>query len=136
MSKGLGALIAGCGLAGLVAVANLSAETIPAGTPLEIRIQQPISSYSTPAGTKITGILISPVSEGGNILVPLGTTIEGEVVFVRRVGLGVAHETAQIELRFDHLVLADHGSVPVQVRITSVENARSEERRVGKECVP
>ncbi len=77
MSNGLGALIAACCLAGLVAVANLSAETIPAGTPLEIRIQQPISSYSTPAGTKITGILISPVSEGGNILVPLGTTDRG-----------------------------------------------------------
>ena len=132
MSKGLGALIAGCGLAGLVAVANLSAETIPAGTPLEIRIQQPISSYSTPAGTKITGILISPVSEGGNILVPLGAIIEGEVVSVRRVGLGVAHETAQIELRFDHLVLANHGSVPVQIKITNIENARESINKQGR----
>src|ERR1700722_6777861 len=124
--------MAGCCLAALVVVANLSAETIPLGAPLEIRILQPISSYSTPAGTKITGILISPVSEGGNILVPLGTTIEGEVVSVRRVGLGFAHETAQIELRFDHLVLADHDSVPVQAKITSVENARESINTKGR----
>jgi hypothetical protein len=102
------------------------------GTPLEIRIQQPISSYSTPAGTKITGILISPVNEGGRILVPLGTTVEGSVLSVRRVGLGFAHETAEIELRFDRLVLADHGSSPIQVRITNVENARESINKKGR----
>jgi opacity protein-like surface antigen len=131
LSKGLCGYIASCCLAILVSAAVLPAETIPAGTPLEIRIQQPISSYSTPAGTKITGVLISPVNEGGKILVPLGTTIEGSVVKVRRVGLGFAHETAEIELRFDHLVLSNHEPIPIQVRTTSVENARESINKKG-----
>jgi opacity protein-like surface antigen len=132
LSNGLRYLIASCCLTLFASAAALSAETIPAGTPLEIRIQQPISSYSTPAGTKITGILISPVNEGGRILVPLGTTVEGSVLSVRRVGLGFAHETAEIELRFDRLVLANAGSIPIQVRITNVENARESINKKGR----
>jgi opacity protein-like surface antigen len=132
LSTGLRYLIASCCLAFLASAAALPAETIPAGTQFEIRIQQPISSYSTPAGTKITGILVSPVNEGGKILVPLGTTVEGSVLRVRRVGLGFAHETAEIELRFDRLVLADHEAVPIQVRITNVENARESINKRGR----
>jgi opacity protein-like surface antigen len=116
-----------CSSAGL-----LSGETLPAGTPLEIRLLQPISSYSTPKGTKISGIMISPVNEGGRILIPLGTTIQGEVVEVRKVGLGFAHETAEIELTFDHLVLSDGQSVPVACRITQVENARESINKKGR----
>jgi opacity protein-like surface antigen len=132
LSNGLRYLIASCCLTIFTSAAALPAETIPAGTSLEIRIQQPISSYSTSAGTKITGILISPVNEGGKILVPLGTTVEGSVLSVRRVGLGFAHETAEIELRFDRLVLADHGSIPIQIRITNVENARENINKKGR----
>jgi opacity protein-like surface antigen len=132
LSNGLRYLIAFCCLTLFASAVALSAETIPAGTPLEIRIQQPISSYSTRAGAKITGILISPVNEGGRILVPLGTTVEGSVLSVRRVGLGFAHETAEIELRFDRLVLANAGSIPIQVRITNVENARESINKKGR----
>src|SRR6201996_7471463 len=132
LSNGLRYIIALCCLTLFASAAALSAETIPAGTPLEIRIQQPISSYSTRAGIKITGILISPVSEGGKILVPLGTTIQGSVTEVRRVGLGVVHETAAVEVKFDRLVLSDGTSVPIQVRITEVENARESINKKGQ----
>ena len=43
----------------------------------------------------------------------------------------MAHETAEIELRFDHLVLGNHGAVPIQVRITGVENARESINKKG-----
>lgn len=132
MSNGLRRLLASCAIVFFAFVPSIVAATIPAGTPLEIRIQQPISSYSTPAGTKITGILISPVSEGGRILVPLGTTIEGSVVKVRRVGLGFAHETAEIELRFDHIVLSGQAPLPIEVRLTAIENARESINKKGR----
>jgi opacity protein-like surface antigen len=112
--------------------ASLFAETLTSGTPLEIRLLQPITSYSTPKGTKLTGVMISPVSDGGSILIPLGTTIEGEVVEVRKVGLGLAHETAEIELRFDKLVLADGHTVPIACKITQVENARESINKKGR----
>jgi opacity protein-like surface antigen len=129
---GLRCLFASCCLAVFAWGCALSAETIPAGTPLEIRIQQPISSSSTRAGTQIDGILISPVTEGGDILVPLGATVHGSVVSVQRVGLGFAHETAQIELRFDQLIVSGHAPIPIQVRITDVENARESINKKGR----
>ena len=131
MSTGLRRFLASCFLVVCASAAAL-ADTIPAGTRLEIRIQQPISSYSTRAGAKISGILISPVNEGGKIVVPLGTTIQGSVVSVRKVGLGFAHETAEVELRFDQLVFSDGTSAPVQVRITAVENAREGINKKGR----
>jgi opacity protein-like surface antigen len=103
---------------------HASAESVSVGTKLEIRLQQPISSYATEKGTKISGVLVAPLTEGGEMLLPLGTTVEGSVVAVRKVGLGVVHETARLELRFDRVVLSNGESVPLQCRISEVENAR------------
>jgi hypothetical protein len=103
---------------------HASGESVSAGTKLEIRLQQPISSYATEKGTKISGVLIAPLTEGGDMLLPSGTTVEGSVVAVRKVGIGVVHETARIQLQFDRVVLSDGESVPLQCRITEVENAR------------
>jgi hypothetical protein len=100
------------------------ADSVSAGTRLEIRLKEPISSYTTVKGTKISGVLIAPLTEGGDMLLPLGTTVEGTVVEVRKVGIGVVHETARIQLQFDRVVLSDGQSVPLQCRVTEVENAR------------
>jgi opacity protein-like surface antigen len=100
------------------------AESVSVGTKLEIRLQAPISSYATQKGTRISGVLVAPLTERGEMLLPLGTTVEGAVVSVRKVGLGVVHETARLELQFDRVVLADGTSVPLQCRLTEVENAR------------
>ncbi len=100
------------------------AESVSVGTRLEIRLQQPISSYATQKGTKISGVLVAPLTERGEMLLPLGTTVEGSVVAVRKVGLGVVHETARIQLQFDRVVLADGESVPLECKIVEVENAR------------
>jgi opacity protein-like surface antigen len=100
------------------------AESVSVGTKLEIRLEQPISSYATKKGTKISGVLVAPLTEGGEMLLPLGTTVEGSVVSVRKVGLGVVHETARLDLQFTRVVLADGTNVPLQCRVTEVENAR------------
>jgi hypothetical protein len=99
---------------------------------LEIRLKQPISSYVTQKGTKISGVLIAPVTEGGAMLLPLGTTVEGSVLSVRKVGIGVVHETANIQLQFDRVVLAGGESVPIQCRLTEVENARESIDKQGR----
>ena len=100
------------------------AATAPAGTVIEIRLEQPISSYSTHEGTKISGVLIAPVAEGGKLLLPLGATVEGSVVEVRRVGIGLVRETATIQLRFDRITLSNGTIIPLECRITEVDNAR------------
>jgi opacity protein-like surface antigen len=100
------------------------AESVSVGTRLEIRLQQPISSYATHKGARISGVLVAPLTEAGEMLLPLGTTVEGSVVSVRKVGLGVVHETARLELQFNRMLLADGTSVPLQCRVIQVENAR------------
>jgi opacity protein-like surface antigen len=100
------------------------AETVAVGTKLEIRLEQPISSYATKKGSRISGVLIAPLTEDGAMLLPLGTTVEGSVVEVRKVGLGVVHETARIQLQFDRVVLSDGEGVPLECRLIEVENAR------------
>jgi LssY C-terminus/Outer membrane protein beta-barrel domain len=116
----------------LFALHAYGAEPVSVGTKLEIRLKQPISSYVTEKGTKISGVLIAPVTEGGAMLLPLGTTVEGSVVSVRKVGIGVVHETARIQLQFDRVVLADGESVPIQCRLTEVENARESIDKEGR----
>jgi hypothetical protein len=94
----------GCCFAALALVGSHSlADPVSAGTKLEIRLQQPISSYATHKGARISGVLIAPVTEGGDMLLPLGTTVEGSVLSVRKVGIGVVHETARIQLQFDRV---------------------------------
>jgi hypothetical protein len=118
------ALLRCCFAALVVAGLHSLAESVSVGTKLEIRLQAPISSYATQKGTRISGVLVAPLTERGEMLLPLGTTVEGAVVSVRKVGLGVVHETARLELQFDRVVLADGTSVPLQCRLTEVENAR------------
>lgn len=109
----------------------LEAETIPAGTPLELRLLQPISSYSTPKGTRISAVLVAPVNVAGHMVLPLGTRAEGTILSVRKVGLGVMHETAEIELHWDRILLDDGTAIPISAKVTQVENAREGVKKNG-----
>lgn len=116
----------------VLASQSLPVETIPAGTPLELRLQQPVSSYATPKNARISAIVIAPVSVGGHVVLPLGTKAEGSVVSIRKVGLGVMHETAEIEVRWDRVLLGNGTPVPISARITQVENARESVKKDGE----
>lgn len=108
------------------------AKKIPAGTTLEVRLEQPLSSYSTHKGQRISCLLIAPVSEDGKVVLPMGVTLKGSVISVRKVGLGFIHETARIDLVLDRLVLPGGKSVPLTSQVTSVENARESVDKEGR----
>lgn len=108
----------------VLGMAAALAETVPAGTVLEIRLEQPVSSYSTRAGTGLSAVLIAPLARNGQMLLPSGTAVQGSVAQVRRVGLGVIHETAAMTLKFDRVVLANGSAYPLHCRVFEVENAR------------
>lgn len=62
-------------------------ETIPAGTPLAIRIDQSISVKTSRAGDRFTGEVVDPVSNGyGELVVPKGTRVAGVVDASHRRG--------------------------------------------------
>lgn len=109
----------------------LSTATVPSGTTLEVRLEKPISSYSTKKGTKIACLLIAPVTVDGKVVLPLGTTIDGTVVSIRKVGLGFVHETAQIDFELDRIELANGQTIPLDSHIEQVENARESINKKG-----
>jgi hypothetical protein len=119
--------------------APLAPNTLPADTRLEIRLQQQITSYSTSAGIQVHAVLIAPVrapaspdGQPGRILIPMGSFVGGKLVRVRRVGLGMLHETALLDFNFDEIDLPDGTHVPLQSRIHEVENSRESVDKEGR----
>jgi opacity protein-like surface antigen len=97
---------------------------IPAGSVIEIRLTHSVASYSTKEGTKVDAVVIAPVRQGEQTLIPMGTQVTGVVEDVRRVGLGLIHETARLDVNFNLLVLPNGNEIPVKTHVAEVENAR------------
>lgn len=120
---------------------NSAGYTLPTNTRLEIRLQQQITSYSTSAGIAVHAVLIAPVrasasladsGQAGRILLPMGSLVQGKLVRVRRVGLGMLHETALLDFNFDEIDLPDGTHLPLQSRIHEVENSRESVDKEGR----
>ncbi len=97
---------------------------IPAGSHLQIRLQNPVASWSSRVGTPISAVLIAPVIVDGQVVLPAGSQLTGHVGSVTRVGLGIRHERASITLDFSNLTIANRWTVPLDARVISVDNAR------------
>jgi hypothetical protein len=99
-------------------------DELPAGQPLWIRLASPVSSYFTRVGDPVHAVLTQEVVCGRHVLIPMGTPVEGAVRGKRKVGLGIRHETASLELEFSRAVLGPDSTVDISARVEEVENAR------------
>src|SRR6201984_1233965 len=94
---------------------------------LWVRLLQPLSSYSGKAGDKIHAMVIeSPTCEGAEEITA-GTMVEGEVVRVTKVGMGLVHETASMHVEFRSLQLNGNG-IAISARLLEIDNAREKVR--------
>jgi LssY C-terminus len=59
----------------------------------------------------------------------MGTPIEGVVRSRHKVGLGIAHETAALELQFNSAVTGPDETVAITARVEEVQNAREHVRK-------
>jgi LssY C-terminus len=97
---------------------------LPAGTSLWVRLSQPVSSYSAKPGMSVAGFLLeSPTCEGVSVL-PTHLPVEGRVVSVHRVGLGLIHETATLEIEFSRILPQQGPPIEIRGRVDEVDNAR------------
>ena len=103
---------------------------VPAPTALIARLLTPLSSYYSKPGDEIGAVIVSPVCFAATPL-PAGTTLRGQVKRLHRVGFGIQHETAAIELAVGQLGLPDGTGYPVEARLTAIENARERVDRHG-----
>jgi hypothetical protein len=96
----------------------------PAGQTFRIRLAQPVSSYSSKVGTPIRAILVESPECDGTPLFSLGTEIDGRVRSVQKVGMGLRHETAALNLEFDWISPDGATSIAMRTRVLEVDNAR------------
>ncbi len=67
-------------VAGLVFLASAAlAQTLPAGTPLRVKLENTLATFSSKQGDPFSGRVIEPVMLGGKTLLPIGTTVQGRV---------------------------------------------------------
>ena len=116
----------------LLLLNSLAVPQVPAGTPLHIRLTSAIGSYASKVGVRVPAVLIAPVEIDGQTVLPAGSTISGRVKRVTRVGLGIRHETARLELGFDRLTLPGEAPVPVSAHVAEVDNALETVARDGQ----
>src|SRR5246500_1431022 len=108
---------------------HANCENISAGKSFWVRLLDPVASYSSKPGTPIRAVLIqSPDCDGAPVF-PAGLEVDGQVVAARKVGMGLIHETASLEIIFDRIVTADGSVLPIASQVVEVDNARETVRK-------
>ena len=100
------------------------AEPLPAGQSLWIRLTAPVTTYTAKAGDTVHAVLTQDVVHGSEIMLRMGTPIEGIVRSRRKVGWGIRHETAALDIEFNRAIAVSGESVTLNARVEEVENAR------------
>ena len=102
---------------------------LAAGTRFWVRLTSPISSYSARRGMDVHGFLLDPPECENSPVLPIKIPVEGRVVSAHRVGLGLWHETASLELEFTRLLPPETPPIEIRARVRLVENAREEVKK-------
>ena len=89
-----------------------------------VRLDSPLTSYGSPAGTTFTATVISPLEANDQSIIPQGSVIHGTVMRASAVGLGLVHERAMLDLAFEQYELPDGQQFPLEARLEFIENAR------------
>ena len=104
----------------------------PAGAPVHIRLTTTVGSYASRAGTSVSAVLIAPITVNGETVLPAGSLVSGNVRRATRVGLGIRHETAALDLEFNQVALPGGDPVAFGARVAEVDNAREQVSRDGR----
>jgi hypothetical protein len=121
-------LLAFACVAGAAATA-FACDRIPAGEPLWIRLAAPVSTYTAKVGDPVHAVLTQDLVCGDEIVLPMGTIVEGIVRSKHKVGLGIRHETAALELEFNRADTESGTTLALTARVEEVENAREPVRK-------
>ncbi len=116
----------------LLAIAVLSFRPLPEGTQLHIRLTTTVGSYASAPGSRISAVLIAPLVLNSETVLAAGSTLAGRVKSVTRVGFGVRHETAALDLQFNQITPLDGSMVPIVAQVAEVDNSRERVTRTGR----
>jgi len=112
----------------IFAVSNaFGCDKVREGQTLFIRLVEPVSTYTAKVGDPIHAVLTEDLVCDEEVILPMGSAIDGTVRSKRKVGWGIRHETAALELEF-HRAAAPGVTVALTARVEEVENAREQVR--------
>ncbi|RZU41719.1 LssY C-terminal domain-containing protein [Edaphobacter modestus] len=109
--------------------AALGCDQLPSGQSLWIRLSAPVSTYTAKAGDLVHAVLTQDLVCGNKVVFPRGAMIEGAVRSKRKVGWGIRHETANLELEFNSVTSGPGIAVALTARVEEVSNARESVRK-------
>jgi len=104
-------------------------EYIPVGHSFWIRLLDPVASYSSKPGASVRAVLIQSPECDGMPVFPAGLEVDGQVVSVRKVGMGFVHDTAALEIQFNRLVTSAGEILPIAAPVVEIDNARERVRK-------
>ena len=104
-------------------------DKLPPGQSIWIRLAAPVSTYSAKVGDPVHAVLIQDLVCNNETALPMGATIDGFVRSKRKVGWGIRHETAALELEFNRAITGTGEAVALSARVEEVENAREPVRK-------
>lgn len=112
----------------LFSISSMTNHVAPAGAQLHIRLLSTVGSYASEPGSPVSAVLIAPVIVEGQTIFESGSILSGRVKNVTRVGFGLKHETAGLDLEFNHLTTPEGEGVALGARVEAVDNGRERVR--------
>jgi hypothetical protein len=100
----------------------LAAVILPAGSMLEVRLTSRVASNASKPQDPVQAVLISPALADGAIAIPAGAALRG--VVKQAVPIKTPADRALLELDFRSLTLPSGTTLPIESRVTQVDNAR------------
>src|SRR5580693_6073435 len=109
------------------------AADIPAGSHVLLRMVSSVNTRTAKAGDQVYLQTASPIAAGGQILVPVGTYVQGTVSESKRSGR--VKGRAEIALHLETLTLASGQAFKIAPHLDSVDSGESGQKVEGNEGV-
>lgn len=119
--------------AAAICVSSVLASEIPQGAHLLLRLESTLSTRTAQEGDYVYLKTASPISADGQIIVPVGSYVQGVVAQAKRSGR--VSGRAQLAIRLETLTLAQGKVVKFAPHLNSVDSAGSGQKVIGKENV-
>lgn len=110
--------------------ASVWAADIPAGTELQVRLKTKVSSNAGKTGDPVQAVLIRPLIDGGQVVLPMGTLFEGAVKEVKAAPK--PEDRALLDLAFAAIKDPDGKTGKIAAKVIQVDNARETVDDAGK----
>jgi hypothetical protein len=110
----------------------ISPPAATAGTELHVRLTTAVGSYASRPGMPVKAVLIEPVRVANGTVLPPGSVLSGVIKAVTRVGYGLLHEMARLQLQFTAITLPSGTVMPISTRVSAVDNGREHVNRNGR----